>query len=192
MVASYLVGAFPTAELVGRAYGRDVLHEGSGNPGATNTYRVAGPRAAAAVMVADVAKGAITATAAGRWGGTALGAACGLAAVIGHCFPPTIKATGGKGVATTAGMLVAIDPPLGMAAAAAWAAAAKGTGKASVASIGTAALLPAAAHLLHRPKAEVVAVTAASAIIVIRHAGNIRRLVRGQEQQVHAAGSHSR
>ncbi|MDP9074234.1 MAG: glycerol-3-phosphate acyltransferase, partial [Actinomycetota bacterium] len=85
VAASYLLGAFPTAELVGRARGRDIHTEGSGNPGATNTYRIAGRGAAALVLVADVAKGAIAARA---------GAACGVAAVLGHCYPPTARARG--------------------------------------------------------------------------------------------------
>ena len=191
VVASYLAGAFPTAELVGRAYGRDVHHEGSGKPGATNTYRIAGPQAAAVVMAADVAKGALTARA-GRCGGPELSAACGLAAVIGHCFPPTVRsrrAGGGKGVATTAGMLLAIDPPLGLAAALTWAAVAKGSKRPSLASISTAALLPLAARMLRRPGTEVAAVTVASALIVIRHAGNLSRLVMGTEEEVKAASS---
>jgi len=187
LAASYVVGAFPTAELVGRAYGRDVHREGSGNPGATNTYRVAGPAAAAVVAGADVAKGALSATAGCRLGGPGLGAACGVAAVVGHCFPPSHPGDGGKGVATTAGMVLALDPVLAAGAALGWAGLAKLTRRVSLASVSLAAALPLLAAGRHRPRPVVAGFAAASAVIVVRHAGNIRRLLSGQERSIPTA-----
>ncbi len=193
LVASYLAGAFPTAQLVARARGRDIHHEGSGNPGATNTYRVAGPRAAALVAIVDVAKGAVTTLAgqrlagphgAARPHGSALGPACGVAAVLGHCFPPTRGHEGGKGVATTGGMLLALDPPLAVLSALAWGGLAKLTRRASLASIVLAASLPVAATALRRPATERLALLALGAIILVRHRDNIARLRHGQEPTV--------
>jgi glycerol-3-phosphate acyltransferase PlsY len=186
LVASYLAGAFPTAELVTKALGRDVHREGSGNPGATNTYRIAGPAAAAVVVAVDLAKGAAT-TRAGRlvdpsdpW----VGPACGVAAVLGHCFPPTKPREGGKGVATTGGMLLALDPPLAVLSAGAWAVVAKASRRASLASIALAAALPLAAVARRRPRSEQGALAAVSAIILLRHRDNIARLVSGEEPAV--------
>jgi glycerol-3-phosphate acyltransferase PlsY len=184
VAASYLAGAFPTAELVTRARGRDVHHEGSGNPGATNTFRIAGARAAALVVVVDVAKGAATTLAGRSTGGDALGAACGVAAVLGHCFPPRNPGDGGKGVATTGGMLLALDPPLAVVTAAAWAATAKASHRASLASVSVAAALPVAAAILGRRRSEQLALLAVSAIIVVRHGDNIARLWTGREPPV--------
>jgi glycerol-3-phosphate acyltransferase PlsY len=197
LVASYLAGAFPTAELVARARGRDIHREGSGNPGATNTYRVAGPRAAAVVALVDVAKGALTTLAgqrlavggagagnqgAGKPGG--LGPACGVAAVLGHCFPPTNPTEGGKGVATTGGMLLVLDPPLALLSAVAWAALARTTRRAGLASIVVAAALPVAALAFPRSRPERVALAAVSAVILIRHRDNLVRLRSGREPAV--------
>lgn len=187
LAASYVAGAFPTAELVARAWGRDIHREGSGNPGATNTYRIAGTGAAAVVALVDVAKGAAT-TRAGQRLAPGLAPACGVAAVLGHCFPPTRPTEGGKGVATTEGMLLALDPPLALGAAAAWAVLVKVTGKASVASIAVTAALPVIAAVRGRPRAQQLALAAVSAIVVIRHRDNIARLRSGQEPAVHQEG----
>jgi glycerol-3-phosphate acyltransferase PlsY len=183
LLASYLAGAFPTAELVTRALGRDVHREGSGNPGATNTYRIAGPGAAAVVVAVDVAKGALT-TLLGRQvaGSSGVGAACGVASVLGHCFPPTDPAGGGKGVATTGGMLMALDPPLALLVAGAWALVAKATKRASLASVAMAAALPLAAAALGRPRSQRLALATVSAVIVLRHRDNIARLRDGTER----------
>jgi glycerol-3-phosphate acyltransferase PlsY len=191
MVAgSYLAGAFPTAGLVARSFGRDIHHEGSGNPGTTNTYRVAGAVPAALVMTVDVAKGALATSAgkrvgrAGRSAGShaALGPACGVAAVLGHCFPPWNPTAGGKGVATAGGMLLALNPPLAALAGAMWAALAKATRRVSLASIVTAVTMPLAAKRRRRPRAEQIALAAVAAIVVVRHRDNIARLRRGDER----------
>src|SRR5690606_21125041 len=83
VVPAYLLGTFPTAILVGRRRGRDVTTEGSGNPGASNTLRTMGRRAAAAVLLGDLGKGAVAAGV-GLLAGRGIGVACGLAAVLGH------------------------------------------------------------------------------------------------------------
>src|SRR5689334_17894800 len=99
---AYLAGMFPTARLVGGRTGHDPTHEGSGNPGASNVYRLAGRRAGAMVFLGDFAKGALAAGVGLAVGGRALGLACGAAAVAGHIAPVTRRFRGGKGVATAA------------------------------------------------------------------------------------------
>ena len=87
VVPAYLLGTFPTAILVGRREGRDPTQEGSGNPGASNTFRTMGRRAGAIVLLGDVAKGALAAGVGLATGNRAVGVACGLAAVLGHVSP---------------------------------------------------------------------------------------------------------
>src|SRR5881227_4428176 len=87
LALSYLLGTFPTALIVARLAGHDPTKEGSGNPGASNVYRLAGARAGLAVLRGDAAKGA-AATGVGRAvGGPPLALACGIADVVGHVFP---------------------------------------------------------------------------------------------------------
>src|SRR4051794_404859 len=105
---AYFAGTFPTAALATRRTGHDPAQEGSGNPGASNVYRLAGRRAGAIVFGGDLLKGALAALAGLAAGGRALGLACGIAAVIGHIFPVTRRFRGGKGVATAAGMAVVL------------------------------------------------------------------------------------
>src|SRR3954471_12822316 len=100
VVPAYLLGTFPSAGLVARAGGHDVLTEGSGNPGASNVARLVGWKGGFAVLAADFAKGAIA-----SWVGLVVGGrpgayVLGVAAIIGHMLPVTRGFKGGKGVAT--------------------------------------------------------------------------------------------
>src|SRR6478609_7976883 len=109
-IPAYFLGTFPTAVLVARVGGHDVLTEGSGNPGASNVARLMGWKAGLVVLLADFAKGAIASgvglAVAGRGGAFTLG----IAAVVGHMFPVTRRLKGGKGVATAGGMLIVLYP----------------------------------------------------------------------------------
>jgi glycerol-3-phosphate acyltransferase PlsY len=183
-MASYLAGTFPAADLVGRAFGADVHREGSGNPGASNVYRIAGRPAAAAVLAVDVGKGIIPTLAGTRLAGAPVGAACGAAAVIGHCFPLPNPARGGKGVATAAGMVIAMDPMLAVGAGAAWATIAKLLRRPSVASLALAAGLPLAAAVRRRPLWELVTLAGVGGLVVARHTDNLRRLLHGEESAI--------
>src|SRR5690348_10263999 len=105
---AWLVGTFPSAQLVARAHGADVMREGSGNPGASNVARLVGFKAGLLVMLIDFAKGAIAAGAGLAVGGREGAFILGLAAILGHTFPLYRK--GGKGVATAGGALVVLYP----------------------------------------------------------------------------------
>lgn len=191
VVASYLVGTFPTAALAARRRGVDPTAAGSGNPGATNVLRVAGRRAGAAALVGDVAKGAVPAAVGWAAGGHGLGLACGVAAVVGHVAPVTRRFRGGKGVATAAGMALVLYPVAALAAAAAFAAVVAATRVASLASMVAVAVLPVAAGLLGAPGVEVAVLAGCAVLIVARHRGNIARLVGGTERRVGDGGRPS-
>jgi glycerol-3-phosphate acyltransferase PlsY len=184
---AYLAGTFPTAELVGRRFGVDPAHEGSGNPGASNVYRLAGARAGAVVLVIDVAKGALPALAGRLLGGVELAVVLGAFAVLGHCFPVTRRFHGGKGVATAGGLLLAVEPLLALAAGAIWAAIARGLHRASVASLVAVLATLASLVALGRPGVEVGVFAGVVALIVVRHKANLERLVHGQERALDPA-----
>ena len=180
VIAAYFLGTFPTAVLMARRSGHDVTQEGSGNPGASNVYRVAGRRAAAATFAGDFLKGAIAA-AAGLVVSRHTALATGAAAVIGHCLPVQRRFKGGKGVATAAGMVVVIEPLIAVPAVIAWAALVKATKRASLASIAVVLVGPAAVWAIRGNSWEALAIALVSVFIVSRHARNIARLLRGEE-----------
>lgn len=180
-IPAYLLGTFPSAALVARAGGRDVLNEGSGNPGASNVARLMGWKAGLLVLVADFAKGAIAAgvglAVAGRPGAYVLGTA----AVLGHVLPATRRFKGGKGVATAGGMLVVLFPWIVLGLGVVWFLLARVLKLASVASLVAAVAFPVAAAVTGHAWWEVGILALIAALVVARHLPNLRRLVRGQE-----------
>src|SRR5258708_26469615 len=111
---AYLLGSIPFGLILAKLFGRgDVRKEGSGNIGATNVSRVAGPLAGILTLLLDSAKGAVAVLVAGRYsnGSATWMVFAGLAALIGHCFPLWLKFHGGKGVASAAGMYLMLCPP---------------------------------------------------------------------------------
>lgn len=179
---AWLLGTFPSALWVARAHGHDVLAEGSGNPGASNVARLAGWRAGALVLLLDFAKGAIAAGAGlavyGRVGAYVLG----VAAVVGHTFPVYRK--GGKGVAAAGGMLVVLYPWIVLVLGVTWAVLAKVSHKASLASLPCTIAFPVLVAVGGYDGREVIAVSALAALVLLRHAANIRRLVRREENTI--------
>ncbi|MEQ1786723.1 MAG: glycerol-3-phosphate acyltransferase [Acidimicrobiales bacterium] len=184
VVPAYLLGTFPTAILVGRREGRDPTLEGSGNPGASNTFRTMGRRAGVTVLLGDVAKGAMAAGAGLATGNRAVGVACGLAAVLGHVAPVTRGFRGGKGVATGAGMAAVLLPVPALGLALLWVAAVRIVGAASAGSVAVAVGLPTAAALVGRPAGEVAAFAACGVLVVARHRSNLDRLRKGEERSL--------
>jgi acyl phosphate:glycerol-3-phosphate acyltransferase len=179
---AYGAGTFPTAQIVGRRFGRDPTREGSGNPGATNVYRTAGRRAGLFVGVIDVLKGAVPAGVGYLVDGRPLATVAWIAAVAGHVLPLTRRLRGGKGVATAAGGAVVLQPLVALALAAVFAVVARATRRASMGSLAIAVLLPTGVAVAGRATWEVVAATALGALVLVRHVANVRRLFSGTEQ----------
>lgn len=180
-VAGYLLGLFPTAALVGRRTGHDPAAEGSHNPGASNVYRLSGRSAGAVVLLGDMAKGAAAAGIGLAVGGRGLALASGAAAVLGHMFPVTRRFRGGKGVATASGVTTVLYPLVAVVGLVVFAAVMRLTGRASVGSLTLAVLVPAGVVLSGGAWWEVWVMMALSGLVVIRHHGNIRRLLARDE-----------
>jgi acyl phosphate:glycerol-3-phosphate acyltransferase len=182
---AWLLGTFPSAAIVARAAGRDVLAEGSGNPGASNVARLLGWRYGLLVLVADFAKGAVAAGVGlavdGRPGAYVLG----VAAVIGHTFPLYRK--GGKGVAAAGGMLAVLFPVIVVGLAIVWCLVARVLKKASLASLLITVLFPILVAVGGYDAWEVGVVTALAVLVIVRHAANIRRLLGRTEIDIRSA-----
>jgi acyl phosphate:glycerol-3-phosphate acyltransferase len=188
LLASYLLGAIPTSHLVSRLFAKiDLREHGSGNLGATNLYRVLGWKYAIPVALFDIAKGAIPVLVfAPRVTDSELFAvACGVAAILGHVLSVFVGFKGGKGVATAAGVMLALTPLALAVAATVWAVLVLLTGYVSLGSIAAAAVLPLAVYLLERPTtAELLWIdVAVAAGVIFLHRRNIQRLIRGTESR---------
>ena len=190
LLGSYLLGSIPTAYLmVKRLKGVDVRTVGSGNVGATNVTRIAGFRAGVVVFLIDAAKGLLAVLVIAPWALRPMTPtaqlACGIAAVVGHAFSVFLKFQGGKGVATTIGVLLGAMPLLAAACLAVWVACFLIWKYVSVASLAAAVTLPVAQAVARRPLPELVLGSALALLIVARHRANIQRLLAGTE---HRAG----
>ena len=196
LVLSYLLGAFPSAIVIGRILrGIDVRQHGSGNAGATNAWRVLGSRGGLPVAVIDVAKGAAAAVGVSRLplgplplSIEVVAILCGIAAVLGHVFPIYTGFRGGKGVATAGGMLLATAPiPVGCALSV-FLLALFLSGTVSLGSILAAWVIPTSALLLdlftrfsYPPL--LIGLTGGLALFILyTHRTNIARLLKGEEQ----------
>jgi len=184
VVAAYVLGTFPSAILIARANGVDIATFGSGNPGASNVTRALGWRKGAWVYGLDALKGALAAGL-GLWiDGRPLAYVCGAVAIIGHMFPATRHFRGGKGVATGSGVLVVLYPIIAPLLVAVWWVVTKVTGKAALGSVVAVVLVPLALLIDDAPAWEFVAVAGVCALIVLKHAGNIKRMIRREEHSL--------
>ncbi len=188
--ASYLLGAFPSASVYGKLVRPiDIREHGSGNIGAANTFRVLGPAAGLVVLAADAAKGwAAVAVLAPRIAGLPasgwLAVLAGAAAIAGHNWTVFLRFRGGRGVATTAGVFLALAPQALAAAVAAWVVMILATRIVSVASISAALVLVLGLCLTHVPLAVMVFGAVAGSAVVARHAANLKRLRNGTEPRI--------
>lgn len=187
LAASYLLGSIPASYVAGRlARGIDLREHGSGNLGATNTFRVLGPKVAAPVMVFDLLKGFAPAWFLPRWDASPdwrWALAYGAAAIVGHVFSLYMRFRGGKGVATGAGVFLALAPAAVGAAFVVWLAALWLGRMVSLASI-LAAVTLVAALLIGAPPVEVrVLGGLIAAFVVFAHRANVGRILRGEEHR---------
>jgi len=194
IIACYIVGSFPTGYLAGRILkGIDVRAFGSGNAGATNVFRVLGAFPGVLVLLVDMAKGYVCVShiaplAAGYFGssfdGLTLSIVAGLAAIAGHNWSVFLRFRGGKGVATSAGVLIAISPvPVGLAVLV-WLVVVLVSRYVSLGSIIAAISLPVFMAIRGRGPLAIGFGTVIAILVIIRHRGNIVRLLRHEENRI--------
>ena len=190
VLIAYLIGSLSFAVLVSRAFGLPDPHSyGSGNPGATNVLRTGKKTAALLTLLGDGGKGWIAVFLAQRyaadWGVGETGIAGVVIAVfIGHLFPVLFRFKGGKGVATAAGILTAVDPWLGLAALACWIVVAAVFRYSSLAAL-VASVFASIFYLwFFGAGVMAAAVVAMSLLLVWRHEDNLRRLLAGHEVRI--------
>lgn len=196
LAGAYLVGSLPTGYLVGRVKGIDLRTQGSGNIGATNALRVLGKPAGILVLLVDAVKGWLGATwvpslavaLAGTQGalprGAWLGVVGGVGAVLGHNFTCWLRFKGGKGIATSAGVLAGVLPTaFGVVFAVFLSVLAIGR-IVSLASMTAAVVLPFATWFWHPEPVLVVFSTVLAVLAIWRHRANIRRLLAGTEPRL--------
>jgi len=184
--AAYLLGSVPFAMVSSRIFGlADPRSYGSGNPGATNVLRSGNKKAALVTLIGDALKGWAAVYVARQLGfsDTVLGLVA-LAVFFGHLFPVFLKFKGGKGVATAAGVLFALDPLLGLAVAGTWLFAAFAFRYSSLASILAAVLAPVYALLMHGANAQIIFIGILAMALIVKHWQNFQRLLAGQETRI--------
>jgi glycerol-3-phosphate acyltransferase PlsY len=190
VVAAYLVGSVSFAVVVSKAFGLPDPHEyGSGNPGATNVLRTGNKMAALLTLVGDGIKGFLVVYAvrvlapfadAADWSV----AAAAVAVFVGHLYPVYHGFSGGKGVATAAGIVFALNWPFGLALTVIWLTIAFGFKISSLAALITATLLPLGAFYLFGNAPVAWAMLLIAALIFWRHRTNIRQLFAGDERTI--------
>ncbi len=185
VLAAYAVGSIPTAYWLGRvAYGKDLRSLGSCNLGATNALRVLGWRAALPVFFVDVSKGFLPA---GLFAGLdaqtdpSWALVYGGSAILGHVFSLWVRFRGGKGVATGAGVLIAVAPHAAVVGVVTWLAIAGITRTVSVASVVAAVIVGVTGWMLPLEGSTRVFLTLVAVVVTWAHRSNLRRLCRGEE-----------
>ena len=187
VACAYLLGSVSFAVMTSRMFGlADPRTYGSHNPGATNVLRSGKKAAAALTLLGDSAKGWLAVWLAQRFlpGDQMLVALVALAVFLGHLFPVFLRFKGGKGVATSLGVLLALNVWLGVAALATWLLVALLSRMSSLAALLAAAGAPAYAMLLSMPHEQVAATLAMSLLLIWRHKSNIVNLLSGREGRI--------
>lgn len=194
-IAAYLLGAIPFGLLLGRLKGVDVRTVGSGNIGATNVFRSVSKPLGILTFALDFLKGLVPALffpMIGKmlWPGfqsleNYAGLLCGAAAIVGHNWPVYLKFRGGKGIATSAGMLLGVAPGAVGVGLLSWILLFVVTRYVSIASIGAAIAVPAAAWWLYGAAEHFkpLVLTALGLVAIWRHRTNVRRLLEGTEHR---------
>ena len=194
LAASYLLGSIPAAYIAGKSRGIDLRKHGSGNLGATNVIRVLGPKIGLLVFAFDVAKGAVPVLFFPRWvpvsamplhDPVVTGILCGIAAIFGHARPIYLKfGKGGKGVATAAGVFLALAPIQTLLTLVVFAVVLLSSGYVSLGSLTSATLLPVLLAVTMGFRSWPFAISIVIALFVFwTHRANIARLRRGEEHR---------
>ena len=186
VVLSYLIGAVPTGLIIVRLLtGEDIRRHGSGNIGTVNVMRVAGPATAAVVLAVDILKGLVPVVLAARMGASAWTVVLGgLAAIAGHNWSVFLKFQGGKGIATSFGVLLGLSWPAAAVAAVVWITAVALSKYSSLGSLLAVVSVPITLWRLHQPDEYVSFGVIAALFAIYRHRTNIQRLVAGTELRI--------
>lgn len=186
IVAAYLLGSVPFAMIAAKLFGlADPRTYGSGNPGATNVLRTGNKKAALFTLIGDALKGWVAVFVAQQAGLSPLAVGLvALAVFFGHLFPVFLRFKGGKGVATAAGVLLALDPLLGLAVLATWLLVAYVSRYSSLAALIAAVSAPLYMVLLHGADGHFAVIMAIALALIAKHWPNLQRLMAGQESKI--------
>jgi acyl phosphate:glycerol-3-phosphate acyltransferase len=198
VLIAYLLGSIPTGFLVAKARGIDIRTVGSGNIGATNVFRILGKAAGVLVLVVDAAKGWLAVFVVAKlfsgWFYPEAGApaqewfrlGAGVAAILGHNYTCWLHFKGGKGIATSAGVLVALVPVPLLIVLGVWLVVFALSRYVSLASISAAFTLPFAAWAFGESRTIIFVTAALAALAIYKHKANIQRLLNGTENRIGA------
>ncbi len=189
-ILSFFIGAIPIGFLIAHRKGVNIKSEGSGNTGATNVARVVGKSAGVITLVGDMLKGVLgvcvvflasqdTSLSYARF--AELGASFGFLAILGHCFSPFLGFRGGKGVATSLGVYLALAPLQSLTAVAVFAIVVKMTRFVSLGSISAALAMPLLLWISGTTPMLQLMTVLTGLLIGLRHSGNLQRLAEGTE-----------
>lgn len=186
VVAAYLIGSVPFAIISSKVFGlADPRSYGSGNPGATNVLRSGNKKAALMTLIGDALKGTLAVIAAQQLGlSDTVVALVALAVFLGHLYPIFLKFKGGKGVATAAGVLLALDPILGLVTLGVWLLVAYVSRYSSLAALCAAIAAPIVSALMHGANTQTIVVGILGMALIGKHWQNIQRLMAGQESKI--------
>lgn len=185
VILAYFLGAIPSGYWVGKTLrGVNIMELGSKNVGATNTFRILGPKIGGLVLLMDMLKGFIAAMIGYLAGGVTFSVICGLVAILAHTFSIFIKFKGGKGVATGAGVMFCWNPFAILCALLIWSLLAFTTGYVSLASIVASVACVIFLWLFGGTTLQIVFCTLVVVYIVFKHRSNIKRLIEGTENKM--------
>jgi len=188
ILITFFFGAIPWGYIIGKSRGIDLRKVGSGNIGATNVMRVLGKKEALITLILDMLKGfapVLMIKILNPNGESILfSGAIGISAILGHCFTPFLKFKGGKGVATSIGVLLAYMPLAGLITVVIWMLTVKISRISSLGAIVSFALLPLNVNIIGYPKELLIFAWLFTIIIYSRHISNIKRLIRGTEPKI--------
>ena len=185
VMASFILGSIPFGDIVARLRGINIREVGSGNIGATNVLRSLGKAPALLTLIGDIMKGTV-AVAVARYvaGDPFIEGLAGLAAIAGHTFSLFLRFRGGKGVATAIGVLLIYAPAVGLATVAIWLLVVAVTRYSSLGALVSFAVLPLTMYVFDGIRVKVVVAFLIAGLLIVRHAANIERLLKGTESRV--------
>lgn len=189
MLCAFLMGSIPFGVVLAKVYGVNLKKVGSGNIGATNVLRAMGKAAAVLTLVGDVLKGSL-AVVMGRFflPSSPLEGIIGLSAIVGHNFSLFLRFKGGKGVATSIGVLLIYSPRVGVLTVILWLMVILVTRYSSLAAIVSFGVLPLGIYILDYSQEKLIISILIAFLLIFRHTDNIKRLLQGTELKIGKRG----